>query len=363
MDLDIGAVNTDERGIVITGNPAMDIALGPLSMWGTSPWPWYDITEMADADSLYSLVTTPPTFGQTPASGTITALNSISTVTGVGTNFYHDLTDCDPNSGSGSAFSCTSNVPYASLADIGLRDRYFVPDVNCSGSPTLNINGTAALAVYNAGSNTPASWTAGTIYQIYLQGCMTSGGAGCNPGGPWIATTSFAGGTTVLDSSFHIQQCTAGGTSGGNPPAWNDSGGVTTDGSVTWQDQGLAFYTITPGYPLVWFWWNAPDGPDTGRIWMNVSQINSPTSFTIYGGGYVGPTAQSAGIQYSSPSMPELGIYWNYVGQPSNNLNYYDVVHGLYKLYYRTNLTKYLTEARTLADNWYKYATGQGYYY
>ena len=37
-------------------------------------------------------------------------------------------------------------------------------------------------------------------------------------------------------------------------------------------------------------------------------------------------------------------------------------MHALYKLYYRTNLTKYLTEARTLADNWYIYGTGQGYY-
>jgi hypothetical protein len=96
-NVDMGAVNTDAAGIVETGNPAMDIALGPLSMWGTSPWPWYDFTEMADADSLYELVTTPPTFGQTALAGTITAVNGSATVTGVGTNFYHDLTDCDPS--------------------------------------------------------------------------------------------------------------------------------------------------------------------------------------------------------------------------------------------------------------------------
>ncbi len=362
IDVDVGAVNTDEKGIVQTGNPAMDVALGPLSMWGTSPWPWYDYTEMADADALYTLVTTPPVYGQTPLAGTVTAVNGSATVTGVGTNFYRDLTDCDPSSGSGSAYTCTSNVPYASLSDITLRDRFFVPDVNCSGSPTLNINGTIALPVYNAGTNTPAPCKAGVVYVIALQGCLTSGGATCSGGVQWTPATAFTAGTTVLDSSFHVQLCTVAGTSAGSAPAWNNSGGTTTDGTVQWQDQGLAFYTITQGYPLIWLWWNAPDGPGSGRIWIPVLTINSPASLTLFYGAYVGPTAQSAGIQYSNPSLPELGIYWNYTGQPSNNINYYDVVHALYKLYYRTNLTKYLTGARTLADNWYKYGTAQGYY-
>jgi len=363
LDVDMGAVKTDSKGIVQTGNPEMDVALGPLSMWGTSPWPWYDLAEMAGADSLYPLVTTPPAYGQTALSGTITAVNGSPTVTGVGTNFYRDLTDCDPSSGSGSAYTCQSNVPYSSLSDIQLRDRYFIPDVNCSGSPTLNVNSTIALPIYNGGTNTPASCTAGSIYQFALQGCLTTGGAVCNVGPPWAPSTAYSAGTTTLDAAYHVHTVIAGGTSGGSTPVWNDSSGTTTDGGVTWQDKGPAFYTLSPGFPVVWFWWNSPDGPGTGRIWMNVSAINSATSFTIFGGGYLGPTTQSAGIQYSNPSLPELGIYWNYTGQPSNNLNYYDVVHALYKLYYRTGLTKYQTEARTFADNWYKFATGQGYYY
>jgi hypothetical protein len=359
--VDVGAVITSTQGIVQTGNPEMDIALGPLSMWGTSPWPWYDFTEMADADSLYTLVTTPPTYGQTALSGTITAVNGSATVTGVGTNFYKDLTDCDPSSGSGSAFTCTSNVPYTSLADINLRDRFFIPDVNCSGSPTLNVNSTITLPIYTSGTNTPASCTAGSIYQYSLEGCQTSGGAACSAGPPWTASVAYAVGATTLDAAWHVQMVTVAGTSGGSTPAWNDSAGTTIDGTVTWQDEGRASYAITPGYPLIWFWWNAPDGPGTGRIWLPVGAINSSTSLILYYGAYSGPVA--SGIQYSNPSEPELGIYWNYVSQPSNNLNYYDVVHALYKLYYRTSLTKYLTEARIFADNWYKYATGQGYYY
>ena len=51
---DFGAVITDTNRIVQTGNASLDTSLGPLTMWGaaTTPWPWYDFTEMADADSL-----------------------------------------------------------------------------------------------------------------------------------------------------------------------------------------------------------------------------------------------------------------------------------------------------------------------
>jgi hypothetical protein len=362
VDFDAGAVNTDERGIVQTGNAAMDIALGPLSMWGTSPWPWYDLTEMADADALYPMVTSAPIYGQVALSGTVSAVNGSPTITGTGTNFIKDLTDCDPSSGSGSAFTCTSNAPYANLTDIQLRDRYFVPDVNCSGSPTLNVNSTITLPVYYAGTSVPAGCTAHVVYEIYLQGCLTAGGATCGAGFPWAAGNWYTAGMTVLDSSYHVQRALGYGSSGSSLPAWNDSGGTTIDGGNTWQDEGLAFYTLGAGNPLLWLWWNGPDGQGSGRFLVQVSTIDSPTSLTIQRyGGYWGPTAESTNIQYSSPSLPELGIYWNYTSQPSNNLNYYDVVHALYKLYYRTNLTKYLTEARTLADNWYKYATSQGY--
>ncbi len=286
LTVDFGAVTTNSNGTVVTGNAAMDQAMGPLTMWGTSPWPWYDFTEMANADALYSLVTAPPVYGETALTGTVTpATQGGQSLVGTGTHFFADIVDFVPTSGSGSAYSGTiSGV--SSLSDLNLRDRFFKPDVNCSSPVTININSLGALPLTNP------TCTAGSVYQLYY-----------------------------------------------NPTANN--------------------FSINTNRPLIWLWWNAPDGTGTGRTLYSAS-IQDDTHLTLdtY---FLPPIAQAVNIQYSHPDTGELGVYWNYVGQPSNNLNYYDVVHALFKLYYRTGLTKYQTEARMLADNWYKYASGQGY--
>ena len=62
----------------------------------------------------------------------------------------------------------------------------------------------------------------------------------------------------VRDSNGHGQYVSVAGTSGGSEPAWNSTGGTTTDGGVTWQDQGL-YPTSGPvgghwcsGFPDTW---------------------------------------------------------------------------------------------------------------
>ncbi|MGH9453235.1 MAG: PKD domain-containing protein [Terriglobia bacterium] len=91
-----GAVATDANGFIVTGNPAMDYVLGPLTLWGTSPWPWYDLTERADADALLPYVTKYPDPG-TPLSGTVTltttsaGIYSSPGVVGTGTHFTTEL--------------------------------------------------------------------------------------------------------------------------------------------------------------------------------------------------------------------------------------------------------------------------------
>ena len=62
----------------------------------------------------------------------------------------------------------------------------------------------------------------------------------------------------IRDSNGHGQYVSVAGTSGASEPAWNSTGGTTTDGGVTWQDQGL-YPTSGPvgghwcsGFPDTW---------------------------------------------------------------------------------------------------------------
>ena len=48
----------------------------------------------------------------------------------------------------------------------------------------------------------------------------------------------------IIDPAQHIQKATTPGVAGTTIPTFNDSGGTTTDGGVTWTDQGL--YTGPP---------------------------------------------------------------------------------------------------------------------
>src|SRR5581483_8900108 len=52
----------------------------------------------------------------------------------------------------------------------------------------------------------------------------------------WKPSTPYVAGAQIMDPANHIQKVISGGTSGAQTPLWNDTGGTTTDGTVTWQD-------------------------------------------------------------------------------------------------------------------------------
>lgn len=62
----------------------------------------------------------------------------------------------------------------------------------------------------------------------------------------WQASHVYTLGQEIMDnrSQYHIQRVTTAGTSGPTVPAtWNHAGGVTTDGTVHWTDEGLVLAT------------------------------------------------------------------------------------------------------------------------
>ena len=83
-----GAVTTDNNGVVITGNSAVDTLIGPLLQYGKSPWPWYDNRAKADADvQIAHMDSYYGAWWNTADAGTITVTQGSSTVTGIGTSF------------------------------------------------------------------------------------------------------------------------------------------------------------------------------------------------------------------------------------------------------------------------------------
>ena len=87
-----GFVATDDNGVVVTGNPSVDILLGPQIQLGRNPWGWFDdrhtaeaALQIADLSTYYSLGGTAP--WNTAAPGTITVKSNSPIVNGAGTSF------------------------------------------------------------------------------------------------------------------------------------------------------------------------------------------------------------------------------------------------------------------------------------
>ena len=65
----------------------------------------------------------------------------------------------------------------------------------------------------------------------------------------WRPSTAYSqkctgtGKCVIMDQHNHIQRVIVSGTSGATVPAWNDAGGSTSDGSVTWMDSGKVVLT------------------------------------------------------------------------------------------------------------------------
>ncbi|MBS1858753.1 MAG: hypothetical protein JST11_25505 [Acidobacteria bacterium] len=83
-----GAVATDDNGVVITGQPAVDALLGPLVRLGANPWPWFDdrnkaaaVLQAAGMEANY------PAWWDAAGPGTVATLSGSTTITGSNTTF------------------------------------------------------------------------------------------------------------------------------------------------------------------------------------------------------------------------------------------------------------------------------------
>ncbi len=87
-------------------------------------------------------------------------------------------------------------------------------------------------------TNPPRVLVTDPIYAAYY-GASTLALIDAAPG-TWQAGHLYATGAWIIDSAGHLQQATTGGTTGGSEPSWPASVGTTTsDGGVTWTDEGV----------------------------------------------------------------------------------------------------------------------------
>ena len=83
-----GAVASDDNGVVITGNAALDLLIGPQIRYGANPWPWFDDRQRAAADlQIKNLDVYYGSYWDTPSPGVVTVAGNSAIVTGAGTTF------------------------------------------------------------------------------------------------------------------------------------------------------------------------------------------------------------------------------------------------------------------------------------
>jgi hypothetical protein len=121
---------------------------------------------------------------------------------------------------------------------------------------------------------------------------------------------------------------------------------TVTSGSTAVTGSGTAFQTdyLCNGTDVITVWYTRPSDGSVGRHDMTVASCASQTSMTL-ASNYPYPT--QSGRSYARGTLNQYG------GWQDDGNNFYDVVRGLYVMYYRTGLSTYLTAARTMAQRFY----------
>jgi hypothetical protein len=193
---------------------------------------------------------------------------------------------------------------------------------------------------------------------------------GANPW-PWFDDRQ-KGGADLMVASFG----TALNSSRNYAPFWESTKGPGTitlaAGSATAAGLGTTFTTTfcqgpsNPALPkagirmTVWYPDSSPEG--YGLRGMTVASCQSDTYLTLssaWGSDVSDCRGDGCGYSYDSNDVSATGSgIWTYPNGEGSN--YYDVVAGLYALYYRSGLDDYLSAARMWADRWWKFRLDSG---
>lgn len=120
---------------------------------------------------------------------------------------------------------------------------------------------------------------------------------------PWQPSMAYTVGQEILDNHFQIQVVSVGGTSNSTAPTWSTTGGaVTTDGTVSWVDQGV-LSALTPGA-----WIHGHNYTQGSRIFDSNSNIQLVTT-----GGKSGSSTPAFNAAVGG-TTPDGTVTWTNVG-------------------------------------------------
>lgn len=250
-------------------------------------------------------------------------------------------------SGSGAVQLATPTQSTTTVSGVDTFGQYTfrLTVTNTDGSDTTTVN-IGSVSTDSNGVVILPSVTSGNGDLSTVLGQITIGN-----GGPWTTYDTLEG--TYSDSLGANMPATY-------PGSTPQAGTLTvTNGSASITGSGTSFTSVFACNGTDWILIYYPlNGGGTGRREYIVSACADDTHLTT-SLAFVqdpGATNPASNVQFGYMSNSEYGQWRG----GSNNWNYYDVVKGLYTHYYRTGITKYLTYARTMADNFWTWPLDGG---
>jgi hypothetical protein len=395
--VDVGAVATDDNGVVINENPAVDQIFGPMIAFGRNPWGFEDYLAMqatsarfSDYQTLYGLSATwPYAPWETPLPGTVSYTwdgVGMAPISAPGTTISSEI----PSSGPAS-FTVT-NVASLDLSELPTRVYVWAASAPFAWEEIriCSVQGNTLTPCYdgrgwsdpNSSRLSAQAWPAGSnIGQFKVTGQGTAFLSSLCQGGaqsPVGQVAYSAGAVSVTAGSANVKgkgvswsspavlpndAVVISATHGGQPFVFVANISSLTDASnlvlsrpfPADADSGAYSYSIvTTGEassqaPFTVLHYTRPDGSDAMRYWPEGYACESDTS--LYLEPYWDDPAYDRSAQEARSYTWMPGNWW--INESSTGgLDFYgeDLAHRA--LYYRSGLTMPLNAANMIGDMW-----------